>query len=89
MQIAGYDIQDEDKLDQWGIYICKPRRTLNLIKNYRTEDEAFAALRNMKEKHADSIIEFSDEDPADNGFYMKHKDVVYIIEALPPFYLGA
>lgn len=84
MSIAGYDIQDVDDTEQWGIYIRKPRRALNLIGNYSKEEDAFHALRTMKEKHSDSIIEFSDEDPVTNGFYMKYKDVVYIVELLAP-----
>lgn len=82
MQIAGYAIQTEDKFDQWGIYIRKPRRTLNLIQNFETETEAYRALREIKESH--NPVEFSDEDQPTNGFYMKHKDVVYIVELLEP-----
>ncbi|AOZ63811.1 hypothetical protein SEA_WEASELS2_233 [Rhodococcus phage Weasels2] len=84
MQIAGYDIQEEDRLDQWGIYIRKPRRTLNLIQNIETRTEAFKALRDMKELHQDNVVEFSDEDPLVNGFYMVHKGTTYIVELLEP-----
>ena len=83
-QIAGYDIQDVDDTEQWGIYIRKPRRAISLIKNYPTEDEAFTALAAMKESESKNLVDFQDEDPFIHGFYMKKKDVVYIIELLAP-----